>query len=218
LSGVDPAILCHLHAAEEGCELDDEAQWLSANPGLDVFRDRENLAAQIRKAQRLPAEEPKVRNLLLNRRVSPVSRLISRAEWMSCTGEFEIEEGEEIYLGLDLSSTTDVTALIMVTANGPGARPLVLLEAGGDVALNRTKAAGTERACGLGDCGRQQPWPSYVIDERGTENGGCLSGGRCARSPTWRNLRTPIPKNGAERFRSNVGRSAIDLDQMWGGR
>jgi phage terminase large subunit-like protein len=119
LSGTDASIICHLHAADEGCELDDEAQWLKANPGLDVFRDREDLAAQIRKAQRLPAEEPKVRNLLLNQRISPVSRLISRAEWMACIGEAEIEECEVVYLGLDLSSTTDLTALIMVTATDP---------------------------------------------------------------------------------------------------
>jgi phage terminase large subunit-like protein len=119
LSGIDPAIVCHLYAADEGCALDDETQWLKANPALDVFRDREDLAAQIRKAQRLPAEEPKVRNLLLNQRISPVSRLISRAEWMACIGESEIEQGEVVYLGLDLSSTTDLTALLMVTAEDP---------------------------------------------------------------------------------------------------
>jgi hypothetical protein len=41
-----------------------------------------------------------VRNLLLNQRISPVSRLISRAEWMACAGDAEIGEGEEIYLEL----------------------------------------------------------------------------------------------------------------------
>jgi phage terminase large subunit-like protein len=119
LSGIDPAIVCHLHAADEGCELDDETQWKKANPALAIFRDREDLAAQIRKAQRLPAEEPKVRNFLLNQRVSPVSRLIARAEWMACIGEVEFEEGEGVYLGLDLSSTTDLTALLMISAIDP---------------------------------------------------------------------------------------------------
>jgi phage terminase large subunit-like protein len=94
-SGIDPSIICHLHAADEGCDLDDQTQWKKANPALDVFRDREDLAAQIRKAQRLPGEEPKVRNLLLNQRISPVSCLISRAEWMACIGAADIEENEE---------------------------------------------------------------------------------------------------------------------------
>jgi phage terminase large subunit-like protein len=82
---------------------------------LDVFRNREDLAAAIRKAQRLPAEEPKVRNLLLDQRLSLVSRLILPAEWSACAcGEVGFEVGEAVYLGLDLSSTTDLTALIMV--------------------------------------------------------------------------------------------------------
>jgi phage terminase large subunit-like protein len=66
VSSTDPSIVCHLHAADEGCDLDDEAQWKKANPALGSFRDYEDLAAQIRKAKRLPSEEPKVRNLLLN--------------------------------------------------------------------------------------------------------------------------------------------------------
>lgn len=119
LVGTDPAIVCHLHAADEGCDLDDEAQWKKANPALDVFRDREDLVTAIRKAQRMPAEEPKVRNLLLNQRVAPIASLISRAEWMACAGQVDIEEREEIYLGLDLSSTVDLTALIMVSASDP---------------------------------------------------------------------------------------------------
>jgi phage terminase large subunit-like protein len=119
LSRLDPAIVCHLHAADEGCELGDEVQWFKANPALDVFRDREDLAAAVRKAQRLPAEEPKVRNLLLNQRISPVSRLIPRVEWEACAGVVRFAEREEVYLGLDLSSTTDLTALIMASASDP---------------------------------------------------------------------------------------------------
>ncbi len=60
-----------------------------------------------------------MRNFLLNMRNSPVSRLIFRAEWMACVGEVEFADYEQIYLGLDLSSTTDLTALVMVTASDP---------------------------------------------------------------------------------------------------
>ena len=60
LSKMDPSIVCHLHAADEGCALDDKKQWKLANPALDVFRDRADLEAAITKAIRMPAEEPKV--------------------------------------------------------------------------------------------------------------------------------------------------------------
>jgi phage terminase large subunit-like protein len=64
----------------------------------------------------MPAEEPKFRNLYLNQRVAPVSSLIARAEWFACEGPAQFEDGEDVYLALDLSSTTDLTALMMGSA------------------------------------------------------------------------------------------------------
>jgi phage terminase large subunit-like protein len=119
LSKTDPSILCHLYAADEECELDDEKQWRQANPALGAFRDREDLATAIRKAIRLPAEEPKVRNLFLNQRVSPSSPLLSRVEWLECVGEVSFAERESVYLALDLSSVLDLSALVMVSVDEP---------------------------------------------------------------------------------------------------
>jgi len=119
LSKTDPSIVCHLHAADEDCELGDMPQWYKANPALGDFRDYDDFVNAIEKAKRMPAEEPKVRNLLLNQRVSPSATLISRAEWMACKGEVEFEDGEEVYLGLDLSSVLDLTALVMGSVSDP---------------------------------------------------------------------------------------------------
>jgi phage terminase large subunit-like protein len=112
LSGTDPSIVCHLHAADEDCALDDEQQWYKANPALGDFRDYKDLSSAIDKATRMPADEPKVRNLFLNQRVAPTSSLISRREWMACQDEsVTFDDGERVYLALDLSSTRDLTAL-----------------------------------------------------------------------------------------------------------
>ena len=123
LSELDPSIICHLYAADEGCDLDDEAQWLKANPALGVFRDREDLAASIRKAMRMPADEPRTRNLLLNQRVSPAATLIGREEWTACAERegrsAEFRPGEAVYLGLDLASVIDLCALAMVSEAEP---------------------------------------------------------------------------------------------------
>jgi phage terminase large subunit-like protein len=119
ISGTGPSIICHLYAAEEDCDLEDETQWKKANPALGDFRDREDLATAIRKARRLPGEEPKVRNLLLNQRVAPVATLIAPQTWKDCAADAAIAEGEEVYLGLDLSASLDLTALVMVSASEP---------------------------------------------------------------------------------------------------
>jgi phage terminase large subunit-like protein len=119
LSKSDPSIVCHLFAADEDCDLDDKAQWAKANPALGDFRDYEDLASAVAKAKRMPAEEPKVRNLFLNQRVNPSATLVPRAEWMACIGEGTIAEGADVYIGLDLSSVIDLTALVIVAADDP---------------------------------------------------------------------------------------------------
>ncbi len=119
LNANDPTIVCHLYAADEDCELGDEVQWRKANPALGDFRSLDDLRALVGKAIRMPAEEPVVRNLYLNQRVAPTASLISRAEWTACRGQAEFVEGEEVYLGLDLSKVVDLTALVMVSAADP---------------------------------------------------------------------------------------------------
>ena len=113
----DATIVAHLHAVPDEVEdVFDETVWPLANPALDVFRDREDLRALARRAARLPAFEPSFRNLYLNQRVDVQASLLPRAEWSACAGEAWVRDGEAIFAGLDLSATTDLTALVAVSA------------------------------------------------------------------------------------------------------
>lgn len=113
----DPTIVCHLYEVPEDCkDIFDPREWKKANPALGDFRSLADLKAIASKAQRMPAEEPKFRNLYLNQRVAPVSSLISRPEWTACAGAPEFAEMEEVYLGLDMSAVVDLTALVMIGA------------------------------------------------------------------------------------------------------
>jgi phage terminase large subunit-like protein len=116
LNAKDPTTVCHLHAADEDADLWDSRQWKKANPALGDFRDLADFKALAERAKRMPAEEPKFRNLYLNQRVAPTASLISRPEWAACAAPAKLEDGEAVYLGLDLSSTTDLTALVAVSA------------------------------------------------------------------------------------------------------
>jgi len=123
LGGHDPSTICHLYAVPEEADIFDPKVWKLANPALGDFRSMADFKALAERAKRMPAEEPKFRNLFLNQRVAPYSTLISRAEWMECAGDAELMAGEAVYLGLDLSSTTDLTALVAVSAeNGSRVR------------------------------------------------------------------------------------------------
>ena len=113
----DPRIVCHLYEVPEDTkDIFDPRVWKKANPALGDFRSLADLKAIADKAERLPAEEPKFRNLYLNQRVAPVSSMISRKEWMACCGPAEFTPGEDVYLALDLSNVIDLTALLMVSA------------------------------------------------------------------------------------------------------
>lgn len=116
LSGGDPATVCHLHAAPDGCDIMDETAWYAANPALGDFRDIDEFRTMAARANRLPSEEAAFRLLYLNQRVSALPTLVPRAEWEAAESRHDrLKPGDAIYLGLDMSQTTDLTALVAVS-------------------------------------------------------------------------------------------------------
>ncbi len=117
LSATDPTTVTHLYAAPDDADPWDETVWPLANPALDDFRSLDDMRAQAARAQRMPSFEAPFRNLYLNQRIDAKSPLIPRAEWVACQAEGPLLRlGEPVYLGLDLSATTDLTALVAVSA------------------------------------------------------------------------------------------------------
>lgn len=117
LRSTDPTTVTHLYAVPEDVEdIFDPKVWGLANPALGDFRGLKDLQTMAERAARMPSFEASFRNLYLNQRVDAQSPLIARSEWMACKVERTLEHGEAIYLGLDLSSTTDLTALVAVSA------------------------------------------------------------------------------------------------------
>lgn len=116
LSGKDPTTVCHLYAVPDDAEdiFSDPKLWKLANPAIGEFRSLEEMKTAAARAKRMPTFEAAFRNLYLNQRVDAQSPFIPSAEWKACAGDAYIDVGSEIYLGLDLSGKTDLTALIMV--------------------------------------------------------------------------------------------------------
>lgn len=111
--GEDPTVVAHLHAADDGCDLLDEAQWLKANPALGDFRSLDELRLAAHRAVRLPSEEQAFRLLYLNQRVSRHSSLIAAPDWKAChTANAALIPGEAIFLAYDGAIRTDLAALV----------------------------------------------------------------------------------------------------------
>jgi len=116
LAGDDPTTVCHLYETPEDADLWDEENWYAANPALGDFRSLEDMRALAKRAKRMPSRAAAFKNLNLNMRVDARSPLIPQAEWDGCIGDAEFQDGEAVYLAADLSSTTDLSALVMVSA------------------------------------------------------------------------------------------------------
>jgi phage terminase large subunit-like protein len=92
----------------------------AANPAFDVFMNKEEVLQQAQDAKRMPSRESSYRNLILNQRVEARNPFVSRAIWQE-NGADPVEwEGCEVFGGLDLSSTSDLTALVLTTERDAG--------------------------------------------------------------------------------------------------
>jgi len=112
----NPAIVSHVYSAQDDCDLMDKVAWKAANPAMGLFRSEEDIADQAERAMRLPSEEATFRVLTLNQRVNPFSPFLSRSVWEanSAAPDDEAFRFGEVYGGLDLSQTTDLTAFVLV--------------------------------------------------------------------------------------------------------
>ncbi len=94
----------------------DPKQWEKSNPNIGVSVSRDYLSNECQKAQDQPAYENTFKRLHLNVRTEQDTRAIPMYAWNACGGvinELQLQ-GRECYGGLDLSTTTDITALILL--------------------------------------------------------------------------------------------------------
>lgn len=112
----DPTFYPVIYGIEDDADWSDERNWYKANPSLDVTVDVEKLRAAYQSAKDNPAEENLFRQLRLNQWVKQSVRWMPMDAWDKCDTLVNPETliGRECYGGLDLSSSTDITAFVLV--------------------------------------------------------------------------------------------------------
>lgn len=113
----DPETKLFLWTADPEADAWSPVTWAQANPAIGDFLNEKEVARQAARARALPAQEPGFRNLILNQRVQAKSPFVSREVWKRNAGEPK-PVGGKVYIGLDLSGTTDLTAMIAVEQSG----------------------------------------------------------------------------------------------------
>lgn len=118
LTDADPRVKCILHTAPLDADPFSEKSIRMANPHFDAFMNKQEVMRQAEEARRMPSREAAYRNLILNQRVEARNPFVTRATWDAC-GEMPADIiGKRIYAGLDLSSVSDLTALVCVSDDG----------------------------------------------------------------------------------------------------
>ena len=113
--GEDPSVYLQLAAAPVDADIFDEKTWFACNEALGKYLDLSEFRAQAGQAKRLPSLRAKFENLRLNKRIDANLQYISDADWMQCAAPLDMKEltGKPCYGGLDLSQTTDMSALVL---------------------------------------------------------------------------------------------------------
>ncbi len=113
---IDPSFYPVIYGAELDDDWTDSKVWKKANPSLGITVGMDKVRAAFESARQNPAEENIFRQLRLNQWVKQAVRWMPMEKWEACKTEFEPEdlEGRVCYGGLDLSSSTDITAFVLV--------------------------------------------------------------------------------------------------------
>lgn len=117
-TGADPRVKLRAYSASMDADPFSEDAIREANPHFDDLMNKAEVRRQAEDARRLPSREASYRNLILNQRVEARSPFIARAIWQENGAVPADMEGQVVFGGLDLSSVSDLTALVLVTEDG----------------------------------------------------------------------------------------------------
>lgn len=112
----DPTFFPVIYQAPQDADPWSEETWQACNPALGDFRSIEEMRTFAERARRIPSLESVFRNLYLNQPVDADQRFLASADWDACDAPVDMDalEGRPCFGGLDLSSTQDLTALVLV--------------------------------------------------------------------------------------------------------
>jgi phage terminase large subunit-like protein len=123
----DTEYFAYIAAAPETADWTDPAVWRLANPNLGITVAESYIAAECKRAQSSPAFANTFKRLYLNIWTSVESRWLNEFDWRKCGAELPDLRGRKCYGGLDLASTIDIAALVLVFPPITAGEPVWLL-------------------------------------------------------------------------------------------
>lgn len=123
----DPSFLPVVYGAAPEDDYRDPETHRKANPGYGTSVKPEYLAAEAKRAEAEPSYENTFRRLHLNQWTQQVTRWLKVEDWAACQRELPDLTGRECFGGLDLSTTTDISAFVLLFPPRDESEPYYIL-------------------------------------------------------------------------------------------
>lgn len=112
----DPTWYAAIYSAADDADWKDENVWRAANPSFGITVQKEYFEQQVKQAITTPTYENTFRRLHLCQWTQSATRFLPMHDWDLCTdavGDASLA-GRVCYAGIDLASTTDLSAMALV--------------------------------------------------------------------------------------------------------
>ena len=107
----DPSLAVHLHQADAGAALDDEAAWLAANPSLGRVKQWSYMRSESRRVQTSVKDQATFRAYDMNQTAQPETETLVPADaWARCVTDDPPEPSGDCFIGLDCGGSVSMTA------------------------------------------------------------------------------------------------------------
>jgi len=118
----DDSFFPFIATLDEGDDWQDEAVWIKSNPNLGISVKIDTLREEAARAQKMPSAVNAFRRLRMNQWTESHELWLDMELWDACSGRVSPDdlEGRECIAGLDLASTQDITALVLLFPDDDG--------------------------------------------------------------------------------------------------
>ncbi len=112
----DSSFYSAIYEAELDDDITDEEVWKKANPNYGISLRKEYMRRESQRAVDVPSYQNTFKRLMLNIWTDSQTAWIGAKEWELCEGDVDLQKlkNKECYLGLDLASTRDISALVLL--------------------------------------------------------------------------------------------------------
>lgn len=119
---VDHAFFPVIYEATDKDDINDPKVWHRVNPNLGVSKFPDYIERELKKTQSRPHYLPTVRRLEFNQWTGKFATWMSQTVWEKSRVEYTLDDfkGETAFIGLDLSSNRDLTAVVAIVPQETG--------------------------------------------------------------------------------------------------